>query len=136
MITLHKLRNNIPMTSAEFDELGRILTVELGTAEDYRATFGDIPFGLQIRRFTKLDPQAANEAFADLINDAALNTAQIDFVKRVVSYVETNGYMELERLNEPPFNRPSFVRLFDQDDQQRLIAAIRRVRNNAVVPAA
>ena len=135
-LVIHKLRNNIPMTSVELDELGRILTVELGTAEDYRAAFGDVPFGLQMRRFTKLDPQAANEAFAEFINDATLNTSQIDFVKKVISYVETNGYMELDRLNEPPFNRPSFMRLFDRGAQQRLVAAIRRVRDNALAPAA
>ena len=38
-LIIHKLRNNLPMTQVEFDELERIFTEELGTKRDYRTAY-------------------------------------------------------------------------------------------------
>ena len=74
------------------------------------------------------------EAFSEFINDASLNTQQIDFVKKVIAYIETNGYMnDMTALVKPPFDRPySFMKLFDINTQRRLVDAINKVRENAV----
>ena len=134
---IHKLSHNIPMTQFEFDALEKVLTSELGSANDYKNAYGDTPFGLLVRKITKLDHAAAMEAFAEFINDEALNAQQIAFVKRIVEFVENNGYIEPAALMKAPFDRPvSFFKLFDDGRQKRLIQLINKVKENATVPAA
>jgi type I restriction enzyme R subunit len=59
--------------------------------------------------------EAANEAFSEYSNNANLNSIQINFVKRIVSYVVKNGMMkELSVLGEAPFNEMgSVAEIFD-----------------------
>ena len=131
---IRKLTHNIPLSEADYRELERILTQELGTPEDYRQAFGDTPFGLLVRKIAKLDHKAAMEAFSAFINDGSLNQRQIAFVHQIISHIEKNGYMEdVTELIRPPFDRPvSFVKLFDAQRQAALLAAIRQVRENAL----
>lgn len=136
-LVVHKLRNNLPMTQFEFDELERIFTEVLGTAKDYRTAYGDTPFGLLVRKVAKLDHEAVMAAFADFINDETLSQQQIAFIRKVVEFVEENGSIEPSALTKAPFDRPaSFFRLFDDGRQKRLIQIIRQVHNNATTPAA
>ena len=132
-----KLHRNIPMTSHELEELGRIFTSELGDERDYQAAFGDTPFGQLVRQVAGLDHEAAMAAFGEFLSDESLNRQQMDFVHKVVDYVEKNGYMDLAELTRPPFDRPQkFVRLFDGTHQRRLVELIRAVNDNATIPAA
>ena len=134
---IHKLTHNLPMTEFEFAELERIFTKELGTQKDYQSAFGDTPFGLLVRRIAKLDHAAAMEAFAEFINDGTLNQQQISFIHKVVEFVENNGYMEPAALMKAPFDRPtSFIRLFDDSRQKKLVELIRKIMDNAVKPVA
>lgn len=136
-LVIHKLRNNLPMTRFEFDELERIFTEELGTAKDYQTAYGDTPFGLLVRKVAKLDHEAVMTAFADFINDESLNQQQLAFIRKVVEFVEENGSIEPSALTKAPFDRPaSFFRLFDDGRQKRLVQIIRQVHNNATKPAA
>lgn len=133
-LAIHKLAHNIPLTPLDYSELERILTSELGSREDYAREFGDTPFGLLIRKLAKLDHGAAMEAFSVFINDQSLNPQQIDFVHKIINYVELNGYMEnISELAKPPFDKPlSFVKLFDPKTRASLMAAIHQVKENAV----
>ena len=125
------------MTEYEFQELERIFTQELGSASDYERAYGETPFGLLVRKLVKLDHDAAFEAFAQFINSQELNEQQISFVHKVVDYVVENGYMELDALAQPPFDRPqSFVRMFTTQQQRDLIAIINAIKHNAEHPAA
>lgn len=133
---IYKLRHNQPMTSFEFEELGRIFTHELGSETDYQAAYGQTPFGRLVRQIAGLDHEAAMTAFAEFLNDESLTRAQMDFVHKVVDYVEHNGYMELSELNRAPFDQPQkFVRLFDGKHARRLVQLINAVNDNAVKPA-
>ena len=77
------------------------------------------------------------EAFASFINENSLTADQIAFVHRVVDYIELNGFMEPGELTKAPFDRPfSFIKLFDAKQQRQLVSAIKRVKANAVSPAA
>lgn len=130
---IYKLTHNIPLTREDYAALERVLTVELGSAEDYRREFGETPFGLLVRSIAKMDHAAAMEAFSNFINDQSLNDAQIAFVSKVISYIEQNGYMEAEDLRRPPFDKPKgFARLFDAKTGRALMSAIKAVRDNAV----
>lgn len=134
---IRKLTHNKPMTPFEFEQLEKIFTHELGTEKEYRAAYGQTPFGLLVRSIAKLDHEAAMEAFAEFVNDEALTQQQMAFVRKVIEFVEANGYMEPADLMKPPFDRPaSFIRLFDDKRQKRLVELIVQVKSNAEVPAA
>lgn len=133
-LAIHKLRNNIPLTAADYKSLERIFTGELGTAEDYQREFKDTPFGLLVRKIAKLEPDAAAAAFSSFINDQSLNQSQIVFVKKVIDYIAQNGYIEsVSELTKPPFDKPqSFIKLFDGSMQKRLVELVTSVKENAV----
>lgn len=111
-----------------------MLTVELGSKEDYEREFGDTPFGLLIRKIAKLDHEAAMQAFSAFINDQSLNQKQIAFVHKIINHIELNGYMEnVAELTKPPFDKPvSFMKLFDAKTRTDLMNTINNVRDNAV----
>lgn len=133
-LAIHKLRNNVPLTAADYESLERIFTGELGTAEDYQREFKDTPLGLLVRKVAKLEHEAAMAAFSTFINDQSLNQAQIVFVKKVIDYITQNGYIEhMSELVKPPFDKPqSFVKLFDGAKQKELIALVNKIKENAV----
>ena len=137
-LAIYKLTHNVPLSSGDYQELSRVLTSELGSHEDYQREFGDTPFGLLIRKITKLDHDAAMEAFSKFINDQSLNQKQIAFVHKIINHVEQNGYMEnVAVLAKPPFDKPlSFTKLFDKNTQKALMEAINQVRENAVTVVA
>lgn len=130
---IFKLRNNIPLTSMDYQQLEYILTGELGTKTDYEKTFGETPFGLLVRKIGKLEYEAAMKLFSEFINDQSLTQAQIVFVRRIIDYIVQNGYLEsVTELMKPPFDKPeSFVKLFDQTRQQRIIKLVTEVKDNA-----
>ncbi len=132
---IHKLMHNIPMTEEDYKNLEKVLTVDLGNEEDYQKNYGETPFGLLVRKIAKLDHQAAMDAFSGFINDQSLNSQQIDFVHKVITYIENNGYMEdLTVLLNAPFEKPvSFQKLFDIQRQIQLRDAILQVKDNALL---
>ena len=137
-LAIYKLTHNIPLAPGDYQELERVLTSELGSKEDYEREFGDTPFGLLIRKIAKLDHDAAMAAFSQFINDQSLNQKQIAFLHKIINHIEQNGYMEnVTMLTKPPFDKPlSFTRLFDKKMQIAIMAAINKVKDNAVIIAA
>ena len=137
-LAIYKLTHNIPLSAADYSELEHVLTSELGSKEDYEREYGDTPFGLLIRKIAKLDHEAAMQAFSQFINDQSLNQKQIAFVHKIINHIEQNGYMEnVTELQNPPFDKPiSFIKLFDARTRAALLAAINKVKENAVVIAA
>lgn len=133
-LAIYKLTHNIQLSAGDYQELERVLTVELGSKEDYEREFGDTPFGLLIRKIAKLDHEAAMQAFSAFINDQSLNQKQIAFVHKIINHIELNGYMEnVAELTKPPFDKPvSFMKLFDAKTRTDLMNTINNVRDNAV----
>jgi len=131
---IYKLNHNLPLTAGDYQALSDILTRQLGSEEDYREHYQDLPFGLLVRKIARLDHEAAMDAFSEFINDQRLNHQQIEFVKKVIDYIEHNGYMEsTTALMAPPFDRPmGLMLLFDQEQQRRLIRIVNSIRENAV----
>ena len=126
------------MTEGDYRELERILTKELGDAEDYQREYGDTPFGLLVRKIAKLDHESAMSAFSTFINDSSLNSRQIEFVRKIISHIENNGYMEdVKVLMKPPFDKPfSFIKMFDPKTRTALIQTIESITNNATLVVA
>ena len=130
---IYKLTHNQPLTESEYAELERILTRELGSRADYEEAYQDTPFGIMIRKIAGMDHGAVQEVFADFINRQGLNPRQIQFVNRVIQYIETNGYIRAtEDLIKPPFDRPAnILQLFDEPRRRELLRLINGIRENA-----
>ena len=132
-LSIQKLIRNLPMTGADFNDLERIFTGELGTKEDYQKAFQDKPLGILVREFAKVDREAAQNAFAGFIADNSLTQQQIVFVERIIDYIVQNGYIKPSVLNLPPFDRPQkLVTLFDAQKQEKLYKVIENVTDNAL----
>ena len=133
-LAIYNLTHNISLTRKDYEELERVFTQELGSKEDYVKTFGDTPFGLLIRKIAKLDHEAVLAAFSEFINDQSLNSRQIAFVQKVITHIEQNGYIEdISVLTKAPFDKPAKLLDFDEIRQERLLAVIKSVRDNALV---
>lgn len=134
---IRKLRNNLPLTDADYSKLNRIFMQELGNEEDYKREFGDTPLGLLVRKIAKLEYDAAMKAFSEFINDQSLNSNQIAFVQKIIDYVVNNGYIEsVKILLSPPFDKPyNFMKLFSAEKQQKLITLINSIKENALKTA-
>jgi len=115
ILVIAKLKTNKPLTESDVKELEKILWNEVGTKQDYEKEYGDTPLGELVRSVVGLSMEAANEAFSQYLNNANLNSMQINFVKRIVSYVIKNGMMkDLSVLGEAPFNEMgSVAEIFD-----------------------
>ncbi len=133
-IAIWKIRNNVKLEIGDYEALNNIFTKELGNEEDYKREFGDTPFGLLIRKIAKLEHEAVMKAFSLFINDESLNQQQIVFVKKIVDYIEQNGYIEnVTELMKPPFDKPmSFVKLFDSMKQAGIIKLVNEIKENAL----
>jgi len=133
-LVIHMLRNNIPLTALDYENLEKIFTGELGTTEDYQREYQDTPFGLLVRKIAKQEYEAAIVAFSEYINDQSLSQVQIVYVKKVVDYIVQNGYIDnVPELTKPPFDKPqSFIKLFDGTKQRRLVEMVTKIKENAV----
>lgn len=131
---IYKLRHNMPLTLVDYKMLENVFTGELGTEQDYKREFGNTPFGLLVRKIGKLEYAAVMQTFSEFINDQSLTQQQIVFVKKIIDYIAQNGYVEnMAELIKPPFDKPvSFIKLFDQTKQQRLVQLVNIIRDNAV----
>lgn len=132
-IVINKLKTNKSLTKSDIEELERILWIEVGTRQDYEKEYGDTPLGELIRSIVGLSMDAANDAFSEYLNNANLNSIQINFVKRIVSYVVKNGILkDLAVLGEPPFNEMgSVAEIFDMSTWIGIKSIIDKINKNA-----
>lgn len=133
-LAIFKLRNNIPMSLGDYENLEYVFTDKLGSKEDYKNAFGDTPFGLLVRSIAKLNQEAANEVFSEFISNEHLNQNQIVFVKKVIDYIVQNGYIDnASVLTKAPFDKPaSFVKIFDAGKKKKFLDIINNIKNNAI----
>ncbi len=131
---IYKLNHNLPLLQSDYKELERIFIQELGNSKDYKREYGDIPFGLLVRKIAKLDHDSAMSAFSEFINDSSLNQQQIAFIHKIILYIENNGYIEdIKILMKPPFDKPyGFIKIFDVQTQKDIIKIVESIKNNAV----
>lgn len=130
-----KLKGNVPLTAEDVQALEKALWSEVGTKQDYEAEYGQKPLGEFVREIVGLDMNAAKEAFAQYLNDAALDSRQIYFVNQIVEYIVHNGMMkDLSVLQDAPFtDYGSIVEVFtDLSVWAGIRQAIERVNANAV----
>ena len=138
-LTIHKLYSNEPITSAELQELERLLFDgdERGTKEALMEELGDPqPLGVFIRHILGLDVNAAKLAFGEFLGRTNLRADQIRFIDQIIAHLSINGVVDKRMLAEPPFtdvNDQGLFGVFEEGDQDRVIAIIDRVNANAQV---
>lgn len=137
-ITIHKLRNNIPITKGDLRELERMLFEQgtIGTKDEFIKAYGEQPLGKFIRSIIGLDVQAAKLAFGEILNNQTLNTQQIRFMDAIINFLNVKGIIEPSMLFEAPFtdiNSNGIGGLFDDIAATRIISLLEKISHNAEV---
>lgn len=138
-LTIRKLSTNVAITSAELDELERLLFKEGvgGTREEFVREYGDRPLGAFVRSITGLDREAVQSAFSDFLQTGNLRADQMTFVKTIINYLTKNGTIDKTRLFESPFtdlNDQGISGVFKQEAEMvKLVKIIDMINGNAEV---
>ncbi|MYF45462.1 MAG: DEAD/DEAH box helicase [Rhodobacteraceae bacterium] len=100
-----KVRSGEPITSADMDELQRVLVAAgIGDTDTFaQASERAGSFGLFIRSIVGLDRAAAKQAFARFLDDRNYSRNQIEFVNLVIDYLTQHGTIDPGRIYESPF---------------------------------
>jgi type I restriction enzyme R subunit len=135
-LTIYKLRNNVPITKIELEELERMLFEQgsIGTKEEFIKAYGKQPLGKFIRSIVGLEVQAAKLAFAEILNNQTLNAQQIRFMDEIINYLNVKGIIEPSMLFETPFtdiNSNGVSGLFDDKIATNIISLIETINQNA-----
>uniref|UniRef100_UPI00388DE270 type I restriction endonuclease subunit R n=1 Tax=Treponema sp. TaxID=166 RepID=UPI00388DE270 len=130
---INKLRTNQPLTKDDFDSLNHIFKEELGNEKLFNQLSEGKSLGVFIRRATKMDKDSINDYFAEFINDANMNSMQIEFVQRLINIIVEQGEINMDALmkGRAPFDRPKFFMLFGKEAQNRIFAVVRNINMNA-----
>jgi type I restriction enzyme R subunit len=137
-LIIHKLRNNIPITSTELSSLNKMLFEqgELGSKEKFEEAYGSQPLGKFIRSIVGLEVSSAKEALSKFINSPALNPQQIRFMDTIIQYLSVNGTIDPGALFSPPFSDISpngLIAVFNEEESTEIVSLLDRVNRNAVV---
>lgn len=135
-LAISKLRNNVPITKSELEELERMFFDQgtVGTKDDFIKAFGEQPLGKFIRSIIGLDVNAAKAAFAGLLSSQSLNSQQIRFIDTIINFLSVKGTIDPAMLFESPFTDISsngVMGLFDQDQASRIVSLIEEINRNA-----
>lgn len=130
---INKLRTNQPLTKDDFESLNHIFKEELGNEKMFNELSEGRSLGIFIRWATKMDKDAINDYFAEFINDANMNSMQIEFVQRLINIIIEQGEINMDALmkGRAPFDRPKFFTLFGTEAQNRIFAVVRSINMNA-----
>jgi len=135
-LTIHKLRNNVPITKTELKELEHMLFEQgsIGTKEEFTKVYGVQPLGKFIRSILGVDIDAAKLAFAGILTNQTLNAQQIRFINEIINYLNVKGIIEPSKLFESPFtdiNSNGVSGLFDDNIATNIISLIETINHNA-----
>ncbi|MDH6343798.1 type I restriction enzyme R subunit [Parabacteroides sp. PFB2-12] len=133
---IRKLKQNIPITPSELNELENILFdgEERGTKEEFVQMYGEQPLGKFIRSIVGLDMNAAKEAFAEFLSAGNLSADQIRFVDMIIDYLSKKGVVDAGMLFEEPFttfHMEGVAGVFDAESITDLLSVLRRIEANA-----
>lgn len=110
---IYKIRNLIPLTQNDLNELDKILCKELGTKEDYDAISNNHGFGAFVRSIVGLDKQTITKLLSEYQQKYSFNTKQQEFLHQVIDFVLENGDIEPQDLYDTePFKYQEYTDIF------------------------
>jgi type I restriction enzyme R subunit len=137
-LTIHKLRNNVPITQSELNALEHLLFEQgnLGTREEFIRVYGEQPLGRFIRGIVGLDINAAKLAFGEILNNQTLNSQQIRFIDTIINFLNVKGIIEPAKLFDSPFtdiNTSGIMGVFDEQTSAKIITLLETIIQNTEV---
>ncbi len=110
---IQKIHNLEPITSADLDELERVLWHELGSKNDYAQSTDIGNLAAFVRSLVGLSQEAVNVKFGEYLNGNMLNSQQQEFLRTIINYVRENGDIDLEDMvNTEPFSNYDLSEIF------------------------
>ena len=136
-LSIHKLRNNVPVTKEELTALENMLFTEeiAGTKQQFVEQYGEKPLGAFIRSVTGVEQSVLNEAFANFLQVGELRANQMTFINTIISYLSKNGTIDKSMLYEPPFtdqNDQGIDGVFDIEKKEKVVKIIDQINYNAI----
>jgi type I restriction enzyme R subunit len=137
--TIHKLRNDEPLTPTDLAELERLLfsAPDIGSREQFERAYGKTEsLGLFLRQMVGLDREAAKRAFGVYLDGSKYNPEQVRFINFIINQLTSSGVMPPERLYEQPFTDfgPTGVDgVFSDDDVVRIITLLKDINDRATI---
>lgn len=134
-ITIHRIKNNQPITKKELAELERLI-ISLNsdmTKEVFEKTLEGQSFGQFIRSIIGLDINAAKEAFSSFLNGAHLNADQQTFINRIIDFLEVKGTIDRKMLFDSPFteiNHEGLLGVFQLEQATSVLNIVDRINEN------
>lgn len=129
-LVINKIYRNIPITSAELKSLEEFLTHEKFDIDKIESEYETKSLGAFVRKILGLDIQSAQQHFADFIEKENLNTAQMEFVKMVINYLNKNGIIDKKMLTQSPFTNISDGGIFGTFKEDAKIQKFIRLIDN------
>lgn len=135
-IVIYKIRNNQQITTAELNELERMLFEQgtVGSKEEFIQAYGEQPLGKLIRTIVGLDVNAAKLAFGEMLINKTMTSQQIRFLDTIINFFTVKGIVEPSMLFEPPFtdiNAGGISSVFDIETTSKIIEVIEVVNHTA-----
>ena len=128
-LTLARLRQGRPLTTADLDELQRLFDEAGVVGEEAFTRFRGVDALPElIRSWVGLDRNAAKLALNSALEGAILSARQLHFLDLIVDHLTTSGSMDPALLYEPPFTdeTPNGVSdVFDLVQAKAIVTAIR-----------
>ena len=131
-----KVRSGAPITTADIDELQRVLVAAgIGDTDTFaQASERAGSFGLFIRSIVGLDRTAAKRAFAKFLDDKRYTRNQIEFVNLVINYLTEYGTIDPARIYDSPFTTvapegPDAI--FENPDLDEFFTIVKRLHDTA-----
>ncbi|MGV3774103.1 MAG: DEAD/DEAH box helicase family protein [Verrucomicrobiales bacterium] len=136
-LTIHKLRHNEALTSADLAALETMLSENsVGSADDIeKAKAESDGLGLFVRSLVGLDRHAAKEALSLFMGSRQFSAPQIEFLDEIVNHLTEHGFMPPERLYESPYtdlNPQGIEGLFTSSDADQIFHILEEIRCRAV----
>jgi len=129
---VYKLRNNMPLLPQDHKDLEKAFTKILGSKSDYEAAYGNLPYGILVRKTIPLEKESVKVAFFSINTDKTLNEGQKKFIGKMMEHILSNGYIDdNELLNDKLEEFSEFRDIFDADRQKKIVKILREMKNNA-----
>ncbi len=139
-IAIQKLKRNKLITALDVESFADMLEQEqVGTKEQFNQHFstdGENSFGIFVRGLLGLDRNAAQGAFAALLQKATLNANQINFINMIIDYLSINGVLEPSKLIDQPFvslHHEGVYGLFDDNTVDEIVGVVHALKESAKV---
>ena len=137
-LSIHKLRNNVPVTKEELNALENMLFTEevAGTKQQFVEQYGEKPLGAFIRSVTGVEQSVLNEAFANFLQVGELRADQMTFINTIISYLSKNGTIDESMLYETSIsqiiNDEGIDGVFDIEKKEKVVKIIDQINYNAI----